>query len=257
MADYNSGLPVRTEADGTDERLHVKIVDGTTPSQRAIVDTDGNVHIEVHGNDPAGTDRVLRLSELGALTPDGVYDVANNTKPGNLGLIASTRNAAPSDTTQTQRVTAVTGTSPNTVRALDISLHDEDGNPYTAANPLPVTVSESEGVEINDYNTAAAVAAAATSNHDYTVTALKTLTFTQFSAAASGKCKIVVSVETAVASGTFTPKWVMFNSTANPNMQMTIREPMTVAAGVRVRIARTNLDNQPQDLYSTISGHEV
>jgi hypothetical protein len=256
MADYASGLPVRTEADGADERLHVKVVDGTTPAQRMTVDTDGNAHVEMHGNDPAGTDRVVRTSELGALTPDGVYDVADNTKPGNLGIIASSRDAAPSDSTQTERITSVTD-SGGTVKALDMSLHDENGNAYTPANPLPVTISESEGTEVNDYNTAASVAASATSNHDYTVTALNTLTFTQFSASASGKCKIVVSVETAVASGVFTPKFVMFNSTANPNMDKTLREPMTVAAGVRVRIARTNLDNQPQDLYSTISGHET
>lgn len=254
MADYNSSLPVRTEADGTDNRLHVKIVDGTTPAQRAIVDTDGNVHIEMHGNDPAGTDRVVRTSEIGALTPDGVYDVANNTKPGNTGLIASTRAAAPSDTTQTERLTSVTD-SGGTVKALDVSLHDEDGEAFSASNPLPVTISESEGEEVNDYNTAAAVAAAASSNHDYT--AVGDFTFTQYSAAASGKCKIQVQVETGVATNTFTTKFVMFNSTAMPNMDKTLREPMLVAAGVRVRIVRTNLDNQPQDLYSTISGHEA
>lgn len=254
MADYNSSLPVRSEADGTDERLHVKIVDGTTPAQRAIVDTDGNVHVEMHGNDPAGTDRPVRTSELGALTPDGVYNAADNTKPGNTGLIASTRDAAPSDTTQTERLTSITD-SGGTVKALDISLHDEDGEAYSASNPLPVTISESEGTEVNDYNTAAAVAAAASSNHDYTPAG--DFTFTQFSAAASGKCKIQVQVETAVASNTFTTKFVMFNSTAMPNMDKTLREPISVAAGVRVRIVRTNLDNQPQDLYSTITGHEV
>lgn len=256
MADYASGLPVRSEADGADERLHVKVVDGTTPAQRMIVDTDGNAHAEMHGNDPAGTDRVMRLSELGAVTPDGVYDVADNTKPGNVGLIASSRDAAVGDATQTERLTSVTDGG-GTVKALDVSLHDEDGEAFSATNPLPVTILDSEGVEINNYNTAAAVAAAATSNHDYTVTAATTFTFTQFHASASGKMKIVVSVETAVASGTFTPRWTMFNSTANPNMDKTIREPITVAAGVRVRIARTNLDNQAQDVYSTISGHEV
>lgn len=254
MADYASGLPVRTEADGTDERLHVKVVDGTTPAQRMIVDTDGNAHVEMHGNDPAGTDRAVRTSEAGALTPDGVYDVSTNTKPGNSGLIASARNATPSDATQTQRITSVTN---STKRLLDVAIHDENGDVFSAANPMPVTISESEGVEINAYNTAAAVAAAATSNHDYTVTAAKTLTLTQISAAASGKCKITVSVETAVASGIFTTLFVMFNSTANPNIEKVLREPVAVAAGVRVRIIRANLDNQAQDLYSTISGHEV
>lgn len=254
MADYNSSLPVRTEADGADERLHVKIVDGATPSQRATVDTDGNVHIEMHGNDPTGTDRAVRTSEIGALTPDGVYDVADNTKPGNVGIIASSRDAAPGDTTQTERLTSITD-SGGTVKALDISLHDEDGEAYSYANPLPVIISESEGTEVNDYNTAAAVAAAGTSNHDYT--AIGNFILTQVSAAASGKCKIQVSVETAVASGVFNNRFVMFNSTAMPNMEKVLREPIAVAAGVRVRVIRTNLDNQSQDLYSTISGHEI
>lgn len=256
MSDFNSSLPIRSEADGTDQRVHVKIVDGTTPAQMAIVDTDGNVHIEVHGNDPAGLDRVLRLSEIGALTPDGLYNASDNTKPGTIGLIASTRDAAVSDTTMTERLTSVTD-SGGTVKALDVSIHDEAGEPFSATNPLPVVILESEGVEVNNYNTAAAVAAAATSNHDYTVTALKTLQLTQVSASASGKMKIEIQVETAVASGVFNTKFVMFNSTSEPNMEKVLKEPIAVAAGVRVRVIRTNKDLLPQDLYSTISGHEV
>lgn len=255
MADYNSSLPVRTEADGTDERLHCKIVDGSTPSQRATVDTDGNLHIEAHTNDPAGVDRVLRSSELGALTPDGVYHASDNTIPGNLGLIASSRNVSPGNTTQTMRVTAVQGTTPNTVWALDVSMHDEAGNPFSASNPLPVTSVDSEGTEVNDYNTASAVAAAASSNHDYTATG--TFKFSGVWAAASGKMKIEVRVETAVASGVFNTRFVGFNSTANPNIFMDIKENITVATGVRVRVVRTNLDNQPQDLYSSVMGHEI
>jgi len=256
MADFNSSLPVRSEADGTDARVHVKIVDGTTPAQMAVVDTDGNVHIEVHGDDPAGLDRVLRLSELGALTPDGVYDAADNTLPGNVGLIAQTRDVAPGPVTQTERLTSIQNTAGD-VRALDVSIHDENGEAFSATNPLPVTLLESEGVEINNYNTAANVAAAATSNHDYTVTAATTLQLTQISATASGKAKIEIQVETAVASNTFTTRFVMFNSTSEPNMEKVLREPISVAAGVRVRVIRTNRDLLPQDLYSTISGHEI
>jgi hypothetical protein len=255
MSDYNSGLPVRTEADGTDERLHVKIVDGTNPAVNQVtVDSDKNLHVEIHGNDPAGTDRVVRTSELGALTPDGVYDATDNTKPGNSGIIASVRDAAPSDSTQTQRITSVTN---GTKRLLDISLHDEDGNVFSASNPLPVTSVDSEGVEINDYKTDAAVAVNATANHDYTVTAAKTLKLSQIWASASGKMKVEVQVETAVASNTFVTRFVAFNSTANANIEIPIRENITVAAGVRVRVIRTNKDNQPQDLYTTISGHEI
>jgi hypothetical protein len=255
MADYNSGLPVRSEADGVDEKVIVKVIDGTPGgSNQMSVDSDKNAHVEIHGNDPAGVDRVVRTSEIGALTPDGVYDVANNTKPGNAGIIASTRNATPSDTTQTQRITSVTS---GTVRALDVSMHDEDGNPFSATNPLPVTSVDSEGVEVNDYNTAASVAAGASSNHDYTVTAATTLKLSQIWAAASGKMKIEVRIETAVASGVFNTKFVGFNSTAGTNIEIPIKENISVAAGVRVRIIRTNKDNQAQDLYSTISGHEI
>lgn len=258
MADQNTGLPIRTQADGTDERVHVKIVDGTnSPAvNQTEVDADNNLHVEIHGNDPGGVDRVVRTSEQGALTPDGIYDVANNTVPGNTGLIASTRDVAPADTTQTERLTSIQNGAGD-VRALDISLHDEAGEAFTATNPLPVTLVDSEGTEVNNYLTSAAVAAAATANHDYTVTAATTLKLSQVWAAASGKMKIVISIETGVATGVFTPRFAGFNSTANPNIEVPIGENISVAAGVRVRVARTNLDNQAQDLYSTISGHEI
>lgn len=255
MADYNSALPVRSQADGADERVQVKIRDSANPSLGAVVDADGNLHTEMHGNDPAGTDRVLRISEQGALTPDGVYNVATNTKPGNVGIIAHTRSASPGDATQNKRVTSVTGSSNR--EALDVAITDENGAPFTASNPLPVTSVDSEGTEVNNYNTAAALAAAGTSNHDYTVTAATTLKLSQIWATASGKLKITVQVETGVASGTFNTVFVAFNSTANPNIQLPINEHITVAAGVRVRVIRQNNDNQAQDVYSTISGHEI
>src|SRR3989304_1668597 len=98
MADYDSSLPIRSEADGTDERVHTKICDGATPSQMATVDADLNLHVEVHGNKPAGTDIELRLSELGAPNPDGDYDASDNTKPASVGVIAHDRGASIDDT---------------------------------------------------------------------------------------------------------------------------------------------------------------
>lgn len=253
--DINSSLPIRSEADGADAKVLVKLVDGTVGgSNQMSIDADKNAHVEVHGNNPAGGDEVLRLSELGALTPDGVYDVANNTKPGNLGLIASVRDAAPSDTTQTQRLTAVTNSD---VRALDVAIRDENGAAFTTSNPLPVTLVDSEGDEINSFDDAANVAIGASVNHDYTVTALKTMKLAQINATASGKIKIEVQVETAPLSGTFTTKFVAFNSTANPNITLDIKELISVAAGVIIRVVKTNRDLAIQDIYSTISGHEI
>jgi hypothetical protein len=255
MADYNSGLPVRSEADGTDERLHVKVVDGTTPSRRMTVDADLNAHVEMHGNDPAGTDRVVRTSEAGALTPDGVYNATTNTKPGNSGMIAHTRSASPGDSTQNKRVTSVTGSGNR--EALDVAITDENGAPFTESNPLPVTFVDSEGNEINNYNTSASLAALGSSNHDYTVTVAKTLKLSQIWAAGSGKLKVEVQIETGAATGVFNTVFVGFNSTSMPNIKVPVNENVTVAAGVRVRVIRTNRDLQPQDVYSTISGHEI
>lgn len=122
---------------------------------------------------------------------------------------------------------------------------------------IAVYITDSPGVEINDYSAAVAVAAAATSNHDYTVTALKTLRLTQIEAAASGKMKIEIQVESAAASNTFASKFVKFNSTSTTCISIPLSQPITVAAGVRVRIIRSNLDKTAQDLYTTISGYEV
>jgi hypothetical protein len=137
-------------------------------------------------------------------------------------------------------------------------LFDEAGVAFSAANPLPVSISaDIAGDEVNNYNTAAAVAGGATSNHDYTVTAAKTLLLKQVEASGSGKMKIEVQIETGVASGVFNTRFVQFNSTADANMSIHLEAPISVAAGVRVRVIRTNRDNQAQDLYSTISGFEV
>jgi len=131
------------------------------------------------------------------------------------------------------------------------------GANVSVSNPVPVSIADAPGTHINDYKDASTVAASSTDNHDYTVTALKTLHLNQVEASASGKAKMDIQVETGVATGVFTTKWSQFNSTATPNMSIKLDNDILVAAGVRVRIVMTNKDNQPQDLYSTISGFEV
>lgn len=139
--------------------------------------------------------------------------------------------------------------------AANLAVNGADVSP---SNPVPVTISiDSPGSEIDAYNTASAVAAGATSNHDYTVTAGKTLLLSQIEASASGKMKIEVQIETGVASGVFTTRFVQFNSTSNPNMSLKIGPVIAVAAGVRVRVIRTNKDLLAQDVYSTICGQEI
>ncbi len=155
--------------------------------------------------------------------------------------------------------TSITSTVTGAKQSLDVALKDAAGLALgTTASPMVVAMSpDPVGTEINDYSTAAAVAAGATSNHDYTVTGGTTLKLTQIEASASGKMKIEVAVETGVATNVFTTHFVQFNSTAQTNMQIRLTAPISVAAGVRVRVTRTNRENQAQDVYSSICGVEV
>jgi hypothetical protein len=257
--DYKSGLPIRSEADGADERVHIKIYGNSTGSgaatNEAIVDNDKNLHIEVHGNNPAGADTTLRLSELGAVNSDGDYDAVNNTKPASVGIIVHDRTATPTESNQNFRVTGKQGTLDNSVHALDIALHDENGNAFSDSNPLPVSVVDSEGQEINDHNASTtAVASNASDTHVYTAT--EDIKLTQVVMSASSKAKFDVEID-ATNSGTYTRKFVFFNSTANPNIIFQLKEAIQISSGGKVRITRKNLDNQSQTLYSTICGHTI
>lgn len=255
MSDYDSSLPIRSEADGADERVQVKIVDSSNPdTQQATVDTDNNLHVEIHGNDEGNVDRVVALSEKGNVSLDGDYDVSNNTNPSSAALIAHDRSATHDRTTQNQRPTAVAGESDSV--CLDISLHDEAGQAYDADNPLPVSIEESEGDEVFDYNTSSSVASDATVNHDYTVSASRTFIGDSFWVSGSGKIKVELQIETGVGAGTFDTVLTGFNSTANPNVDMDLKKRIKVATGIIIRLVITNRDNQPQDLYSSLIGTE-
>lgn len=258
MSDYKSGLPVRTEADGTDERLQTKIVDSQNPdTQQMVVDSDGNAHIEVHGNKPTtGSDVALQLSEEGRPNPRGDYEATDNTKPASSALIAHERNASKSETHQNKRISAIDSSVNSDVTALDVAIRDESGNPYTQNNPLPVSLEESEGVEVAEPDQSVGIASDASANHNYTVTATKTLVIDSVWCTASGRARFELQIENGVGLGTFATVAWAFNSTANPNVDLVVRKRKTVAAGIIVRVVKTNRDNQPQDLYTTLYGVE-
>ncbi|MDZ4810746.1 MAG: hypothetical protein SGI96_21125 [Bacteroidota bacterium] len=262
--DYESGLPIRSEADGLDERVQTKIVGtttgglGDTASNQMIVDNDKNAHVEVHGNDPAGLDVPEALTEEGRSTARGDYDAVTNTKPSSNGLVIHERVVSPDETNQVFRPTGVNSSVNSDVWVQDVGIRDEQGNPFTDENPLAVTFVDSEGTEINDPDlVVTTVAAGGSQAHIYTVTALMKFVFTAIRASASGKMKVEVEIETGVLTGVYTRKFTFFNSTAFTSVSDDLREPIKVAAGVRVRLTKYNLDNQPQTLYSTISGHEI
>jgi len=256
--DYNSGLPVRTEADGTDERLHAKLVDYDDPSLGMQIDSDKNAHVEMHGNDEANVDRVIATNEKGNIALDGDYDVANNTNPSSAGLIAHDRDATHDRTKLNQRVTATPGEG-DTVN-LDVSLHDENGQNYDANNPLPVTFEESEGDEKHEFTETEDVIKNTSTVHSYSVADGRTLILYRTLCSGSGKIKALLEIGDGAASEAFTTKAVTFNSTSSPQADIDFGRVGLKVVGTAdtttLRITLTNRDNQPQDIHSTFVGVE-
>lgn len=140
---------------------------------------------------------------------------------------------------------------------LPIRLHDEDNTAYTADNPLPVTLEESEGDEIHDYdNSVDVVKDGGTAEHIYTVSGGKVFLLSKVLFAGSGRMKAELQVEDGVGLGTFSTVAVAFSSTAKLSDEISLEKTFKVAGGVQVKVIKTNLDNQDQDLYSTVIGVE-
>lgn len=122
---------------------------------------------------------------------------------------------------------------------------------------MPVSIEESEGEEILLYKeTATKIVKNASEDHEYTVTALKEFELEQWGISASGYMKGELMVETGVATGVFESKGNLFNSTANPNEDIQYKRALKIAAGVKVKIVMTALDNQSLALYSFMNGLE-
>jgi len=244
MSDFDSSLPTsitdHTDPEGVDKQVEV--------SEKLI-------HNRTHGEDSDGTKRQLKLSEEGKSNGRGDYHVTENSEPQSSGLIAHERQAVKSQEHQTKRISAVDGSDNTTCQ--DVAIRDESGIPYSDSNPLPVVVSESEGEELTIFNTSASVAKDATVNHDYTVTALKKFRGKQMYGSASGRTKIEVLVETGIGTGLFNQKYVGFGTASNPNVPIDLKSMLHVLAGIIIRVAITNIDNQPFDVYSTLSGIEL
>jgi hypothetical protein len=262
--DIDSQLPIRSVADGTDERVHVKIVDYDAPDgvDNQVQISEKMVHNKNHGEDSDGTKRPELLSQEGHSTTNGDYDAATNKRPSSSGTILADRKDTAEtlvEADQNARPTAVTYDNgvDETVVCADISLHDEDGVPYSQTNPLPVSFEESEGEEVHDQMESVAVIAKDNSDEQiYTVTVLKTLLLEQWGISSSGHMKGELYVETGVATGIYTLKDVMYGTAACPNDDNCFKRAIKVAAGVRVKITRYNMDNQSQGLNSFINGLE-
>lgn len=268
-----AGTGVTSQPSGAQQALDVGInVGGTQIDPRQVrALTNADVVTVEQGTDPwnvTATD--LDIRDL-SFASDKV-DVSGSSVSLDAGTLAALESITVQNGPGAAAVNIQDGGNSITVDATDLDIRDlsattdsiaahisdATGTPFSALNPLPVTVSlDNAGDEINDHKQASAIAVGVTDDHDYVVTSGKTLILTQIEASASGKVKMVVSVETAAGSNVFTQKFVKFNSTAEPNLTIELSSPLKVPAGARVRVSMTNRDLLAQDLYSTISGQEV
>ncbi len=293
MADYDSSLPVRTQNDGD---VVSKIGDGTTPSQYLAVDASGRIVVKLDdgsGNaltsQANGGQQALDVGinvggvqidprDIRALTSSDVV-TANQGAPNTntngwfVKVTDGTNNASLTAAGELKvDVTQPLPAGTNSIGTVKAQLQDNAGTAITLGqkvmassvpvviasdqSPIGVYLTDNPGTTINDYNTASAVAAAASSNHDYPAGGAS-FDFNEIHASASGKMKVEIQVETASGSGIFNTFFVGFNSTANPNVDIDIKNSISVPTGANVRVIRTNLDIASQDLYSTISGLQL
>lgn len=255
MSEKVMGQPVRSAKDGLDQTVIVKLTDGTTGTvNQMTVDADKNAHVEMHGNDPAGLDRVARMSETGGVQSDAVYDGATNTKPSTQGLIVQERNAAASDVRQTMRPTAKRGSVDTDVVCLDVAIRDEDGNKFTDQNPLPVYMAQDPGTEIHEPAFEADVVAGATTVQTYAIGVGTVFELHQVLASSSGLVTGVL--ELTLDGSTYSRLMALRNSVSNPTAEFAPKVPKSISGGaaVALRLTITNRDEEPFDIDSMLVG---
>lgn len=209
---------------------------------------------------PSGAGAVNIQDGGNSITVDGTISASNfpTTVDTNFGTVGANTIRVASEVGNATGAASFGSGATNAQTLRTASNLEVAGAPVTSLNPVPVTISSVvPGTAIQNYNTAAAVAVSASSNHDYTVTAAKTLELARVWASASGKLKIEVQYETAAASGIFNTKFVGFNSTSSPNIDITIVSVFPQVTGAKIRVIRTNLDKAAEDVYSTIEGTEI
>lgn len=244
--DQNTSLPIRTEAPGD---VQVRLGDGTTPAQYLAIDAAGLLGSKLY--DGAGTAITSQLNGAQQALDVGINVAGVQIDPRQIRALTA------ADVVTVQAIVDPLPAGTNSIGKVGIQV---GGTDVSSSNPVPVILAPGvSGTEVHNYNTAAALGAGATSNHDYTITAGKSFKGEKFWASASGKLRVEVQISDAAGS-VFSTKWVGFNSTANPNIDIFLGEVLAsspVSVTGKIRIIRKNLENQAQDVYSTISGSEI
>lgn len=241
-------------------------------------DSSGNLLVDLKTPLPAGTNSIGNIATVTTVT--AVTAITNALPAGtntigavNQGTPNTAANAWPIEVTNgtstafvTPASTAALATNPALVVALSPNSPLPAGTaaigsvlaniqvasaPVSVSNPVPVTItSASAGTPIQFYGTSASLAAGSSATITYTVPATHVFSLERVWASASGKIK-------AVVANNGTTIFVGFNSTANPNIDMTITAPPSIVAGNTVTVVITNDDKAAFDVYATIEGNQI
>lgn len=252
---YNTALPTLTNGQQAAFQLDSSGRLIIAPLSSASVVTVSNLPATVDVNyGTVGASTLRSAAQIGNATGAADFN-AGATGAQTLRVVAN--QGAANATPWNENIAQIAGAVPSATNALPAQIATA-GAFVSPSNPLPVIIDPAgAGTPVMDYKNAAAIGTGASDNHDYTVTAGKTLYLQSIESSAPGKAKMTLSIETGVASGVFTVKAAQFNSTATPNMSLSIAAPILVAAGVRVRVNMSNNDLGADNLYSTILGFEV
>lgn len=212
----------------------IKVEDG---SGNSIGSTSGALNVAVTQSIAAGTNIIGKIEITDGTSTVGVTPAstaATSTQPAEV-VALSPNSPLPAGTNALGSVLA-------NIQVANAAVSN--------TNPVPVTLSTtSPGTAIQDYHTSAALAAGSSATFTYTVVAAHTFNLERIWSSASGKIKAVAQI----GGTTF---MVGFNSTANPNIDMTIISPPTIAAAGTVSVIITNDDKAAMDVYCTIEGNQ-
>jgi hypothetical protein len=125
------------------------------------------------------------------------------------------------------------------------------GSPATLSNPVPVTItSASSGTPIQNFTVLTSIAVLGNATATYTVPATHTFSLERVFVSAEVRIKIIVS-------NNGTAIFTAFNSSSNPNIDLTVTAPPTIVAGNTVTVQVFNIDVGASNAYVTIEGNQI
>jgi len=125
------------------------------------------------------------------------------------------------------------------------------GANVSVTNPVPVTItSASAGTPIQNFTDLSSIVVGGNATATYTVPATHSFSFERVFVSAENRIKIIVA-------NNGTTIFTAFNSSACPNIDITVTAPPTIVAGNAVTVKVYNIDLGASDAYVTIEGNQI